>query len=128
MQRKLAESRTGGNKEMTEQELREKIAKELCLQDGLDWGWLKEQQRYKGKKDCEYYIRKANSILALFPEWARANGYVKLADDQSLPDALTTTIERHMDGKPERFRQGYIQGRDELLKAGWRKVEVKDGQ
>lgn len=49
---------------MTKQEkIREGIAEKLCLFDGFEWEWLKEQQRYKGAKDCEYYLRCTDSIL-----------------------------------------------------------------
>ena len=64
---------------MTEQEVREKIAKILCMNDTLDWDWLKEQQRYKGEKDCEYYFDAASRILAIvldaLPELAKEAGY-----------------------------------------------------
>lgn len=73
--------------------VKEKIARQLCLQDGLDWEWLKEQQRYYGEKDCQYYLRTSDQILSI-PEIAivdrearlaftavRGNGSIRSADE-----------------------------------------------
>ena len=60
---------------------------------------------------------KANEILA---QWAEANGYVKLADDQSLP-----LPSNNIKGEA---REGYYLGQQSLTNTNWRKVEIKNGK
>ncbi len=77
-----------------------------------------------------YCFRKAKEILAVIKE----TGYVKLADDQSLPDKqfikfkaipeLTMPVQKEL---ADTAIMVYEQSQQDMLKAGWRKMEVKDG-
>ncbi len=60
-----------------------------------------------------YCFRKAKEILAVIKE----TGYVKLVDDQSLPEIPMSL----------RDYDGYERCKEDMVKAGWRKVEVKGG-
>lgn len=69
------------------------------------------------------------SILALI----REAGYVKLAEDQSLPinpnkeerEAKEQSL--HQDIEADLPEVEYWQGQQDMLKAGWRKVEIPKG-
>ncbi len=82
---------------MTEQKLREKIAIDLKV-------------NYYHRSPLE----QADQILALIKE----AGYVQLAEVQTLPTN---------DWGDTELNRGWHIAQKEMFKAGWRKVEVKDG-
>ena len=94
---------------MSEQ-LREKIAIKGATAYFEVWEKLFEEQ----KDNWRQWARE--SILPLIkealPELAKEAGYVKLAKDQSLPEDVGCCMDCNDSNK--------------MLKAGWRKVEVKD--
>jgi len=99
---------------MTEQELREKIAKYLfdicrnCNTSGTEFYSQNPSQELVDTVEADCY-REVSHILTLIKE----AGYVKLADDQSLPE------------KPfYPDKSIYCETQQDMLKAGWRKVEL----
>ena len=90
-------------------EIKEKIAKYLCLADFLDWEQL-PQTGYPSSKDRDYYFNCVEGILCIIKQ----ENYVRLADDQSLPNyELSLRISEYSDEIQE-----------DMLKAGFRKVEL----
>ena len=109
---------------MIEQELREKIAKPIFRSDGG-----KVVPTWEQVLNHEYYLREADSIISLI----KADGWVKLSDDQTLP-----TLEQFLEYLRTQVKQTapypiqYATNvktaitiiADLMLKAGFRKVEL----
>ncbi len=77
---------------------------------------LAKEAGYKSPEECKNCADGFISTCEnddLRAAWAKANGYVKLAKDQSLPYRMYT------DGSPKAYKQS----QQDMLKAGWRKVE-----
>ncbi len=91
-------------------DIREQIAKVLFL---IDWEWDTWETATPDFMK-EYYRKSADQILALLKE----NGYVKLADDQKLPDDKT---DGHMKDSHD---VGYIVAQQDMLKDKFRRVEL----
>jgi len=90
-------------------ELREEIAKSLAGWDGWNWEMMAETEELAGSDEIgkDSYYKMADRIHALYKE----AGYVKLAEDQSLPDVWVRDIPS---GK-------LVQ--EDMWNKGWRKVE-----
>ena len=105
---------------LPEQELREKIARELWRKSVSDRGF--DARRWEEVLDDtkEYWLSCADIALALVKE----AGYVKLDKDQSLPKIPYDLSDEYCS------YYGYSGGQQDMLKATWRKVklEVKDGE
>jgi len=93
-------------------ELREKIANRLALHF-----FVRCLRLHEGVTVLDEARREADQIHAIYkealPEWARANKWVKLADDQSLP--VTPLWKSHRRAVEKEVIEY-------MLKAGWRKV------
>jgi len=87
-------------------EMREKIAEFLAKDTGLDY------------RDANF-LGDADQILALIKE----AGYVKLADDQGLPEPEIEKSKLSRFGK-NWYTTGYMECRGEMLKSGFRRVEL----
>lgn len=84
---------------MTEQELREKLFKEIPQYIRAGGSWAISMNKL------------IDNTLNAFKE----AGYVKLAEDQSLPSVRNAVNKSYND---------YMLGQEDMLKAGWQKVEV----
>ena len=107
----------GSNSEvgMKQEEIREGIAKKLCLWDGLDWEKLPESG-YINSKDRDYYRRQANSIF----QDLHSQGCV-LRVDRELPK-FKLVLSASM-GENSMVQLGYNCNRQDMLKAGYVAVE-----
>ncbi len=56
-------------------------------------------------------------------QWAKANGYVKLAGDQTIHEELLILPDNYNLDAYKGRRAGYYQAQQDMIKAGWRKVE-----
>jgi len=110
---------------MTEQELKEKIARQIWMDDsGSDTGWPTSP---KIRKEGVCW-RIADQILALIKE----AGYVKLADNQDLPSnlfikfkansKLTMVAQKELG---DTAIMAYKQSQQDMLQAGWKKVKLE---
>ncbi len=102
------------HKEPTQEEIREKIAKRIA-QEAREKKFEELSPEFQN-----YYLSVADEIINnYFPEWARAEGWVKLASDQSLPEnpfyitPERETLIRH---------NAYEDGQATMVNSGWRKV------
>lgn len=106
--------------------LREKIAKIIWL-DGADWGNSYDPGCETASPPIEF--NQVDQILTLIKE----AGYVKLADDQSLPEnpkantKLGNIDYHYIRGKLyyrafDNIHTVYKQAQQDMLKQGWRKV------
>ena len=105
------QTRTSSLKPISEQELREKIARLLfdCEPRGNET-WDSTTHRH-------FYWELAGQILALIKD----AGYVKLAKDQRIKENPYPMGTKDDCNK----RTGYFRGQADMLNAGWRKVEVE---
>ena len=113
---------------MTQDELREKLENWF-----IDMASGRHQYPIEGIPSAEEIAGwRANQLMALIketlPELAKEAGYVKLAEDQTLPKwgvanymLLGDEGRRAADYKAEQIRE--VQ--KDMLKAGWRKVELE---
>lgn len=102
---------------MTEQELREKIAKRVT------------SSRCEVCNACGASIStdNPNEVAAEILAFVKEVGYVKRAEDQSLPNDPTHTGKRfYKAGEKRAFTTGYFACGQDMLKAVWRKIQVKD--
>ena len=139
---------------MAEQELRVKIAKWVRgfwlrefkegnsfstweeLPPDMQKNWLKEADKILALIKKAGWIDPATVVMPgefgtpkaaeMLHEWATANGYVQLAEDQSLPEIPSFAYDKVEDR--ELLQRGAINY--SKMFTGWRKVklEVKDGQ
>ena len=65
------------------------------------------------------HLTVADGVLKFFPEWAKENGYVKLAEDQRLPE--NPRPRKNVWGNTR--GEGYFRCQQDMLKAGFRKVK-----
>ena len=96
-------------------DVREQIAQKLTVL--YKWAALCERQGYYDPEEAQEALHEdADEIIALLKE----NGYVRLADDQTLP----TTAERpqKITFDPPNYLAGLCDGQTDMLKAGWKKV------
>jgi len=98
---------------MDEETLKEEIARLIWMDGGqVDFGFKFLNKEWIG-------FRVAHQILALVKE----EGYVKLADDQGLPEPEIEKSKLSRFGK-NWYTTGYMECRGEMLKSGFRKVEL----
>ena len=77
---------------MTEQELKMKIARAFCCfaEENESCIECKYNTSSTPFPDCFCDIRtKIDHILAIFPEWAKVNGYVKLPPDSAILENIS---------------------------------------
>lgn len=91
---------------MPEQEAIELIAMELCKRDNNIWSGLSDTYYHSRAKIAFDVIKQA--------------GYVRLAEDQSLPNKWTYAGNVHGDD----YNSGYSTAQQDMLKANFRKVEL----
>lgn len=92
---------------MNEQELREQIAEVIA-------------RRHEVSSQTEIrdlYFSRADQILSIIKE----AGYVKLADNQSLP------LENSKCLLWDLYQQGWLEAQRCMRIAGWRKIEIENG-
>ncbi len=113
-----------GMAEQSEHKLREQIA--IIIREETD------------EEHHQYYLKLADQILALIEAYYKEKGYVKLAKDQNLPPNKMVcnmrvigepTITEQVQAEIRREIEIWVEAQQDMLKAGWRKVEleVKDG-
>jgi len=94
-------------------ELREKIARAMAEGRMVKW-------ENRGEATKNWFLNKADQILALIKE----AGYVKLADDQNLPSYELPDKPLAQSEWWSGYATGHIEGKEAMLKAGFRKVEL----
>ena len=92
-------------------ELREKIAKLLYIKRYMETGIIAKPFEKAAPYEQGNYLNSADQILALIEE----SGYVKLAENQELPEHPEVINESH---------RWYVQGQKDMAKAGWRKIGI----
>lgn len=97
---------------------REMLA-EFSKHTSVDLDYWAKANGYKSPEEAkELSIWSVSDNLEINRDvWAKENGYVKLATDQSLPSFRNAVNKSYND---------YMLGQEDMLKAGWQKVEVKN--
>ena len=109
----------------------EKIARHLFRKkyppsnDALAYNLRWEDIPFDGCESSKPFYNSAEQILSFIEE----DGYVKLAENQSLPLCPTQeVVGRHLFDFDRRKSLPYLQAQQDMREQGWRKVkEVKDG-